>query len=252
MFSKINEYLSPIIIFLSTVAVISFNLLATWLPLNNQYTNVISDKYATAFTPQGYVFSIWGLIYILLALFSFWAFIKYKYHKAFIDDLVILHVLATIFNIFWLITWHYEQIRASMVPMVLLLGVLIYSYKLVVQYEIKGIKKMLFSVYLAWISVATIAQVAITLNSIPWDGFGISPSIWTSLLIVVATGLGYYMLTTYKDRAFYLVITWAAIGIWFNNPEDLYIFAIVFLNIMLFLTRSFALYVRKPAINVNN
>lgn len=252
MFSKINEYLSPIIIFLSTVAVISFNLLATLLPLNNQYTNVISDKYATSFTPQGYVFSIWGLIYILLALFSFWAFIKYKYHKTFIDDLVILHVLATIFNIFWLITWHYEQIRLSMIPMLLLLGVLIYAYKLATQHGIGGIKKLLFSVYLGWISVATMANAAIALNSTSWDRFGFSPAMWTAALLIIATGLGFYLLTSYKDKAFYLVITWAAIGIWFNNPEDLYIFAIVFINIMLFLLRSFSLYVRKPAINVNN
>jgi benzodiazapine receptor len=170
MFSKIREYASPIVILLSTIAVISFNFIASALPLNNQYTNVISDKYQTAFTPLGYVFSIWGLIYVLLSLFAIWAIIKYKFHKQFIDSTVVLHVLATVFNIVWLVTWHYEEIVISMIPMALLLLTLIWLYKLSSEKGIVGITMLTFSVYLGWISVAFMANAAIVLNFLNWDG----------------------------------------------------------------------------------
>jgi benzodiazapine receptor len=246
MFGKIRDYSSPIVILLSTIAVIGFNVLANILPLNNQYTNTISDKYPTAFTPQGYVFSIWGLIYTLLALFALWTFLKYRFHKNFIDKVVLLHVLSTVFNIAWLVCWHYEQITLSMIPMVLLLLSLIKLYMVVEEHRITAVTKMTFSVYLGWISVATMANAAIVLTVLGFDGLGLSGVMWVSILLVIATLLGYIFLTRYKDKAFYLVIVWAAIGIWFKNPEDLYIFAIVFISVMLFCIRSFLLYLRNP------
>lgn len=245
MFLKIKEYASPLVILLSTTAVIAFNIIANVLPLNNQYTNVISDRYQTAFTPLGYVFSIWGLIYILLALFAIWAFVKYKYHKDFIDSIVVLHVLATVFNIVWLITWHYEEILISMIPMSLLLITLMWTYRLSARKGIKGITMLTFSVYLGWISVAFMANAAIVLNYLNWDGFGLSDLSWVSILLILAAALGFYLLTTFRDRAFYLVIIWASIGIWFKNPEDLYVFGIVFVAIMAFCLRSFLLYIKN-------
>jgi benzodiazapine receptor len=245
MFFKIKEYASPLIILLSTISVIAFNVLANTLPLNNQSTNVISDKYMTSFTPLGYVFSIWGLIYVLLALFSLWTFIKYKYHKEYVDSVVVLHVLATVFNIVWLTAWHYEEIVISMVPMALLLVTLILIYKRSVEKEITSITLATFSVYLGWISVAFMANAAIVLNFLNWDGFGLSDQAWVSILLVAATALGYYFLSRFKDKAFYLVIVWGSVGIWFRNPEDLYIFAVVFVAIMLFCIRSFLLFLKN-------
>jgi benzodiazapine receptor len=89
------------------------------------------------------------------------------------------------------------------------------------------------------------ANAAIVLNFLNWDGFGLSDQAWVSILLVAATALGYYFLSRFKDKAFYLVIVWGSVGIWFRNPEDLYIFAVVFVAIMLFCIRSFLLFLKN-------
>jgi len=70
-----------------------------------------------------------------------------------------------------------------------------------------------FSVYLGWITVASIANVAATLVSLNWDGFGISPEIWATLVVAVALIITILMLITRKDLAYSLVIIWALVGI---------------------------------------
>jgi hypothetical protein len=55
---------------LAVVAVLVVNGLANALPLNNQTTGEISDRFQVYFVPAGYVFSIWGLIYLGLLAFA--------------------------------------------------------------------------------------------------------------------------------------------------------------------------------------
>ena len=43
---------------------LAVNIMATTLPLNGQDTGAISDRFQVYFVPAGYVFSIWGVIYI--------------------------------------------------------------------------------------------------------------------------------------------------------------------------------------------
>ena len=55
---------------LAVVATIVVNGLANALPLNGQTTGEISDRFQVYFVPAGYVFSIWGLIYLGLLTFA--------------------------------------------------------------------------------------------------------------------------------------------------------------------------------------
>ena len=70
-----------------------------------------------------------------------------------------------------------------------------------------------FSTYLGWISIASIANVATTLVSLNWDGFGINSETWASLIIIVALLLSLIVITIRKDVAYSLVIVWAFVGI---------------------------------------
>jgi hypothetical protein len=74
-----------------------------------------------------------------------------------------------------------------------------------------------FSVYLGWITVATIANITAYLVSIQWDGFGIDQLTWTIIIIAVGTLLTYLMLVLRKDIAFSLVVIWAFFGIWLKR-----------------------------------
>jgi hypothetical protein len=56
--------LRQIAVVLTLLVTIVINILANALPINGQNTGQISDRFHVYFVPAGYVFSIWGIIYI--------------------------------------------------------------------------------------------------------------------------------------------------------------------------------------------
>jgi hypothetical protein len=70
-----------------------------------------------------------------------------------------------------------------------------------------------FSVYLGWITIASIANVAATLVSVNWDGFGISQETWAIIIVIIALLIAMLVALTRKDIAYGLVVIWALLGI---------------------------------------
>jgi disulfide bond formation protein DsbB len=130
-----------------------------------------------------------------------------------------LFILSGIFNIAWLFLWQYDYIVAS-VPMIFaLLASLIAIYlRLHVGASQVSLKEKLsvhlpFSVYLGWITVASIADAAAALVSVNWDGFGVSPTVWALVVIALALLITLMVLGTRRDIAYGLVLVWALVGI---------------------------------------
>lgn len=206
------------------------NALANILPLNGKTTAEISDSYPNLFTPVGYAFSIWGLIYALLLIFAVYQALPSQREKTFLHKIGFFFVLSCIANISWIFLWHYEQIILSLVPMFALLITLIAIYlRLNIGRSDAPSKEKLyvhlpFSVYLGWITVAPIANVAAALTAINWDGWGISDVAWTILVIIIAMMITLSVIIKRKDIAFSLVIVWALIGIIVKQIENQSIF----------------------------
>ncbi len=202
------------------------NALANILPLNGKTTAEISDSYPNLFTPAGYVFSIWGLIYALLLIFAVYQALLSQREKTFLHKIGFFFVLSCIANISWIFLWHYEQIILSLALMFVLLITLIVIYlRLNIGRSDAPLKERLyvhlpFSVYLGWITVAPIANVAAALTAINWDGWGISDVTWTILVIIIAMIITLSVIITRKDIAFSLVIVWALIGIIIKQIEN--------------------------------
>ncbi len=208
--------------FLVTVVV---NALSNILPLNGKTTGEISDLYSNLFTPAGYVFSIWGAIYLLLLIFILYQILP-KQETKFLTKISYLFVLSSIANIVWIFLWHYEQITLSIIPMLVLLTALIAIYlRLQIGHSDVSLSEKLavhlpFSVYLGWITVATIANVAAALTAINWDGLGISEVTWTVLVILIALIITLGVIYTRKDVGYSLVIIWALGGIIVKQIEN--------------------------------
>ena len=202
--------------FIITVLV---NSLAGTGMLNGKSTGEISDKYATLVTPAGYVFSIWAVIYLLLAAFVVFQALPSQKDKAFQRQVGVLFVLSSLFNCVWIFLWQYENITASVPLMFALSATLIAIYlrldigKSDVTMKEKLAVHLPFSVYFGWITIASIADVAAALVSISWDGFGLDNTTWAALVIAIALILTLLVLATRKDAAYGLVIVWAAAGI---------------------------------------
>jgi benzodiazapine receptor len=104
------------------------NALASSLALNGVTTAEVSDIYFTLVTPAGYVFSIWGVIYTLLLIFAVFQALPSQREKPFLQQISVLFILSSVFNVLWLFLWHYDQIVLSVALMFGLLATLIAVY----------------------------------------------------------------------------------------------------------------------------
>jgi len=187
--------------------------------LGGKLTAQISDANPTLITPAGYVFSIWGVIYILLGIFVVFQALPSQKGKDYQKEIGWLFALSSLLNIVWLFLWQFEYLSLSVVVMFLLLATLIAIYlrlnigKSKVSLREKLAVQVPFSVYLGWITIATIADVSVTLVSLGWDGFGTSQETWGTLIIVIALLITLLVVATRKDIAYGLVIIWALLGI---------------------------------------
>lgn len=194
--------------------------------LGGKNTAQISDTNPTLITPAGYVFSIWGVIYILLGVFVVFQALPSEKEKDYQKRIGWLFVLSSLLNIAWLFLWQFEYLSLSVVLMFLLLATLISIYlRLNIGKSKAPLREKLavhapFSVYLGWITIASIANVAVTLVSINWDGFGISPETWAALIIIIALLITILVIATRKDVAYGLVIIWALVGIAVKQSEN--------------------------------
>lgn len=205
---------------IATVLVVLVNALANILPINGQTTGEISDKLDVLFTPAGYVFGIWGLIYILLFIWTIRQFPASRRDLPVYEKATPLYLLSSALNIAWILLWHYEFFLLTVFVMIGLLLTLIRLYH-VIKNEKHSVWDLLpFSVYLGWISVATIANISYYLKDIGWNGFGLSDVAWTLIMLVVATTLAIYFQHKHDDRIYPLVFIWAFIGIGVKNAAS--------------------------------
>ncbi|ACJ33586.1 TspO/MBR family protein [Anoxybacillus flavithermus] len=199
------------------VMMVLVNAIAEWLPLNGQTTGEISRKVNVLFTPAGYVFSIWGFIYVLLAIWILRQFPSSRrdlpiYRQAFVP-----FVVGCIFNALWIVVWHYEYFLFSVVVMLSLLFTLIWLYKVVKRTNPSFFDIFPFSIYLGWISVATIANISFVLKYNSWNGFGLSDAFWAIAMLLVATALALLFMLRQRDYVYPLVFVWAFVGIGVKN-----------------------------------
>ncbi len=204
---------------LSVVLTLTVNILANALPLNGQNTGEISDRFQVYFVPAGYVFAIWFIIYIGWIAFAIHQAQPVQKENPRLRRLGYLFALSGLFNAAWLFCWHYNQFGLSALVMLTLLSLLIASYlKLNVGREpVNGAERwsvdIPFSVYLGWITVATVANVTDWLYFVNWDGLGIAPQVWAVIMLGVASLLGIGMALSRRDSAYLFVLVWSFTGI---------------------------------------
>ena len=199
---------------LAFVAMVTVNVLANSLPINNRTTGAISDAYPNLFAPAGPAFSIWGLIYLLLSGYVVYQFTKRAAQNA---DLLYkinpLFIATSVANIAWIYAWHYDSIGLSVCIMVVLLGLLIRIADTLRAKQFTLIEKVFvwapFSVYFGWITVATIANISVFLVSVGWNGFGISDFVWTSIILLVGALIGIVRMNKDANVAYGMVLVWA-------------------------------------------
>jgi translocator protein len=203
----------------ATVVMIVVNVLANALPINGQNTGEISDRFIVYFTPAGYVFSIWGIIYLGLIAFAVFQALPAQRANPRLRAIGYWYAAGSVANTLWILLWHYELFPLTVLAMAVLLISLIVCYlrlgigRLQVSRAEQWAVQVPFSIYLGWITVATVANVTAVLYYLKWNGWGVSNVAWTVIMLAVATVVTLLVDVSRGDVAYAFVIVWAFIGI---------------------------------------
>lgn len=197
---------------LSLLFMLVLNSLANIIPFAGVATAEISDKYLNYFTPAGYVFSIWGLIYFALIVQLYILYKNRKKYTKYVEKIMPWYVIGAVSNGLWMLFWHYDILLPTVILMTLILVSLLRVYTIT---EGEKIKKLVIqapnSLYLGWISVATIANISAYITSLEIIS-DYTLTIAMAILLVVA-GLGTAFTILKKDYVYPTVLVWAVAGI---------------------------------------
>jgi hypothetical protein len=198
-------------------AMVTVNYLANALPINNRTTGELSDMYPNLFVPAGLTFSIWGAIYLLLLGYCIIQFRQSD--QAAVPAIGTLFALTCVLNAGWILAWHYTKVPLSVIIMAGLLVSLILINLNISNLNL-GFIKAAFGIYLGWICIATIANIAAMLVDTGWNGLGISEEIWTIIMIAAGTVIVSLSITGMKNPFIGLSVVWAFAGIVIKRQDD--------------------------------
>jgi hypothetical protein len=213
------------VVALATTLVV--NALAVLMPLNGKDTAQIAHQFPVYFLPADYVFSIWGLIYASLIAFAIYQALPSHRYDPRLRRVGYLFALSCVANSAWIFLWHYELFVLTLAVMLALLALLIAIYlRLDINYadgRVPAVQRLTvdlpFSLYLGWISVATIANAADVLYYLRWDGWGLSAEVWTVVMLAAGALLAVVLGATRADVVYMLVVVWAFVGILVNQKD---------------------------------
>lgn len=196
---------------------IAMNYLANALPLNNKTTGELSDSFPNLFVPAGITFAIWGIIYLLIAVYCVVQFTGVN--QLSIAKINLFFAATCILNGLWIVFWHFGKLPLSLLVMAGLLASLIYI-NVVIRDLPFGLIKATFGVYLGWICIATIANVTALLVNYNWSGFGISEEAWTIIMIGIGTLIVALTIFNINNPFIGLSVIWAFTGIILKRQDD--------------------------------
>jgi len=191
------------------------NVLATTLPLNGQATNEISDRYDTLFAPIGFTFAIWGVIYLLLGVYTV---VQLVTDNSMIRVITPWFIGSSVLNGAWIVAWHYEVLWLAAVIIVGLLWTLIrINQHTTAERVTLGSTltiRVPFAVYSGWVTVATVANISALLVQVGFvEGLWLSAEAWTVVILVVAAAIGSVTALVNSSPSYALVLVWAFWGI---------------------------------------
>jgi hypothetical protein len=248
-----KDTVRQIAVVLSVLGTLVVNILANALPLNGLNTGTISDRFHVYFVPAGYVFAIWGVIYIGLIAYAIYQALPSQRENPRLRATGWWVVLGGLANCVWLFLWHYEQFPLTLIAMLALLATLLITYlrlgtgRTSVSRAETWAVRVPMSIYLGWITVATVANVTELLDYLKWNGFGIAPEVWMLIVLAAVLVIAVLMNFARRDVAYALVILWALAGISIKHAAVAAVATPTWITFgLVLLTLVAALLIRRP------
>lgn len=203
------------------VAVVVFNFASQAFELNGNTNDAVANRYDILYFPANWAFSIWGVIYTFLIAWVIYQALPSQRENPLHRKIGYWFVIISAANIGWITAFHYEQFPLSMLMMLVLLVSLVVIFvrlgigHVTVSRRDKWLVHVPFSIYLGWITAATVTNATYVLYDAGYREslLGISAEMWTVLLLIISAALAISMLVTRRDAAYALVIVWAVVAI---------------------------------------
>ncbi len=214
---------------LALIITVIMNYLSNTGIFNGSTMASVSARYQNLFTPSGYAFSIWGVIYLGLAAFCIYqaqGLFQPRETPAIVSKIGWLFVISCIANCLWILAWLYDYTGLSVLIMAALLtSLIVIVFRTRMELDLISLKKIAleswpFAIYLGWICLAIIANVAAYLTKIGWDGFGVSTTSWTLIMICAAGFVNIALTWTRNLRETSVVGIWGLIAVAVANRND--------------------------------
>lgn len=194
------------------------NFLANYLPLGGRTTGEVSEAYPTLFTPAGFTFSIWGVIYAFLIAYAIYQYLPRNRDNKVFDRINRHFVVNCAANTLWIFAWHFELITLSLILMAVILASLIGIYRHILPGKVAGFRdrlfmKVPFSLYFGWITVATLANISVEQSVIGMENWIMTKTVWVFVELALAGAIATVMVIRYRDPIFGGVVAWATWGI---------------------------------------
>ncbi len=224
-----NKLFLSISVVVGYFAMVIVNFLANSLPIAGVTTGEVSDSYANLFAPAGATFAIWGIIYLLLLIYTVYQLMSQKKNvnaerKVLLDKINKYFLITSLINFVWIFAWHYGVIWLTVILILALLVCLIKIADLINIQKFSALDNLLirapFSIYFGWITVATIANITAFLVKATWNGFGIKEAYWTIIILLIGAAIGTWRTLKDKNIFYALVFVWAYFGIWLKHTSS--------------------------------
>jgi len=220
-----SAIIRQVMVIVALVITLFVNYLSNALPINGRTPGEISDSFPVRFTPAGYVFSIWSIIYLGLIAYAIYQALPSQRANPRLRAIFWPFLISCAANSSWIFAWHYGFYPLSLLIMLVLLGSLILLYARLYPsfYSVSTAERWTthipFRIYLGWVTVATIANTTIVLYDLGWQGAPFGADKWAALMIFVATLIGGFFALRLRDIAYTLVLVWAFVGIYVEQND---------------------------------
>lgn len=232
-----KSVLSGTVLRIANIVGFIFTAIMNWLGSTGKLSSTkqtvgeVSDTFNTRITPAGYAFSIWGVIYFLIAVFVIWAILPGQKSNDLVDNAIGWRFLSScLLNVVWIIVWTQAKEWTTWLASLILFGLLANLMWILIRCQSWGCKRstaveflsidITFSVYAGWVTAASIVNVAAALVGSGWTGSPWTGEGWSALIAVVAAGIYLFVLYKRKDVAYALVYCWAFLAVILNNKDS--------------------------------
>jgi hypothetical protein len=184
-------------------------------------STAVYDLFPTAVSPVPFTFTIWAFIFLGAIVFGVYQAFPENRKDTRLDKIGLPLTAAYFFNA---ATGFAPSVGWGVAAVVTLLVSLIVAFTILMSFgkldrRFTWFVRVPTILFFGWITVATIVSISQWLVSLQWQGFGIAPSLWGGLLILVAMAIGVVLVQRYEAFTYGIVLLWAFWGIVIMNPS---------------------------------